>query len=98
MSNIINNLKQHDRKRRQEMWVNRILGFIAGMFIMLVLFTMLGCVPAATVCVCPQQDVVIAAGSGFAFIDKGWFDDPNNFWTFEEFEQQILMFQRGQGL
>ena len=66
-------------------------------FIILIAVFMVGCVPTK-VCVCPQQDVVIAAGSGFAFIDKGWFDDPDNFWTFEEFEQQILMFQRGQGL
>jgi len=66
-------------------------------FIILIAVFMVGCVPTKA-CVCPQQDVVIAAGSGFAFIDKGWFDDPNNFWTFEEFEQQILMFQRGQGL
>ena len=71
------------------------------LFIILIVF-LAGCVPSATVCVCPTTDVVVSndvEGRAAIFaIPKGTFNDPDNFWTLDEFNQQMLLFQREEGL
>ena len=72
-----------------------------ALFIILIVF-LAGCVPSATVCVCPTTDVVVSGdvegGAAIFAIPKGTFNNPDNFWTLEEFNDELRMMQRGEGL
>ena len=41
--NWIENISDHDKRQKQKMWVNRALGFIAGLIAFTILFVLFGC-------------------------------------------------------
>ena len=96
MSNIINQYKRFDARQYERMWFNRIGGFIFGLIVCAFIFFALGC--AQTKCVCPTTDVIVSGDVGgdpaIFKIPKGTFDNPDNYWTEDEFEEDLKKFMR----
>ena len=50
----------------------------------------------STPCICPPTDVVVSGdvegGAVIFAIPKGTFNNPDNFWTLEEFNDELLTY------